>query len=512
MTGGQAIEITIGEETALLEPIGEPQEGSFVVYTAIFSDYDDLPTVEAADPRIRYIAFTDLEIESPPSPWEVRRITPVFVDPQRNARRVKLLPHLFLPRDTTVSVWVDASLHIRALTVESIGILLGSAQIATLKHANRDCIYEEADTVLKVNYDSPSRVMRQMMLYRLKGFPAHFGLHATMMVIRRHFETPCIHFNLEWWNVLSQFSKRDQLAFDYVRWNHRGIDVKTLPLNHFSNQVFTFKLKDGQEHKSKNRIVDEHLSSSLSGANGYSEGQEYRDIYEAASPEFLANVRNISKIIHTCRERPPGGSFHDSGDPRFLHSPPDPRMGAEREVFLRAILGRTRLFEMSFAGGYYTVLALAEAGIAVTAVDCEKTFHGEPCAGYIGHHYPDRFIYAKLEENSLLDIIDEIYFDRYDAVHISAACPADRLAYDLACAVTHGRPDAVLVVTSITDTAARRALAFLVARGLLEPYGDLRTEHAAAYAIVRSSAETRDGNAVAEEIARVVQAAGLSLS
>lgn len=498
------------EDALSLEPVGTPSADSYVVYTAIFGDYDDLPTVEVVDNRIRYIVFTDMEIEHVLAPWEVRRVAPIFADPQRNARRVKLLPHLFLPRDATVSVWVDASLHLRDVSVESIAMLLGEADMACVKHANRNCIYDEAEAVLEVKYDSPGRVRRQLSQYSREGFPRQFGLHATMFLVRRHFNDTCARLDMNWWSVLCRYSKRDQLSFDYARWINGGVKVNTLSFNHFSNPLFTYKLAGGKEHKSQRRIVDEHLRLRLSDRLNAACGNDYVDLYDMYSANGLAHLRNINRIAEAGEDCPPESLLYYDGEPLFLFSPPDSRKGPERELFLRAIMGRERLFDMNFGMGHNALLALAEAKIPVSSLVGVHTPAREACAAYLAGSYPKAFLYAQLDENTLLTIIDEISFDKYDAIHVDAKCAIEKVSYDLACAVAHGKAGTALIVTSIGGRAAPLLLGYLVAKGLLEPYGDLQTAHAAAYLVSRSGTARVDGAALFEELMSLVSQMGCS--
>ncbi len=237
-------------------------------------------------------------------PWQIRIIDPVFFDPQRDARRVKVLPHLFLPKQYEISVWVDSSLSLKRLTAETIEALLSGGDIAVTRHNMRTCIYDEAQAVLDVKYETASRVERQMARYRTMGFPDHFGLHATMFLARRHLTEAGMAFNIEWWSELSRFSKRDQLSFDYVRWRHPGIRVNTLQMEVRYNPIFGFKLS-GRDHKSSNRVIDEHLHTALRTVDGGKAQQlRYDDLYDLFSADFLAHLRNLRKITAAISSAP----------------------------------------------------------------------------------------------------------------------------------------------------------------------------------------------------------------
>lgn len=471
-----------------LEDIAQPEEDRIAVYTAIFAGYDDIPALQSIDERLDYIIFTDGEIDAP-HPWQVRKLTPVFMDPQRDARRVKLLPHLFLPRQYTISVWIDSSLSIRNLTAEIVEEVLGDQDMAVTRHSQRNCIYAEAKAVLDVNYDSPGRVDRQMTQYANRGFPAAFGLHATMFLVRRHAQANCIAYDLDWWSQVSRFSKRDQLSFDYIRWCHRGTSVRTLDMNHGNNQIFTFKMKDGREHKSSNRVTDEHLATALRSASGlaYDAGGSYSDIYDTYSQQFMAHLRNLNQICRASDAVQLESSCYYARQADFLYSPPAPGKGKERELFLRAIAGRKRLFAMSLDGGYDALLALSETNISVTALDDGVAPQNEASAAYLRANFEDRFLYARLEAMTLLDIIGEISFEMYDAIHVNAARRTELVIYDLVCAVAHGSAGAVLVVTHLGNLAIARALGYLVTRGLIETRGDLSAGTAKAYSLRKAT-------------------------
>lgn len=186
------------------------------IYTAIVEGYDDLPQVEKIEPDIDYICFSDDDI-TPSGPWQIRKFVRVFADPQREARRVKLLPHLFLA-EYTHSLWLDATVKIVDCTASFIRETTQSGPIACIRHLERDCLYEEADVVLGFGVDNPGVVRRQLAKYAALGVPPHGGLHMTTIMFREHHHPLCKRFSHLWWAELSSQSKRDQLSFDFVRW------------------------------------------------------------------------------------------------------------------------------------------------------------------------------------------------------------------------------------------------------------------------------------------------------
>lgn len=186
------------------------------IYTAIIGNYDDLPEVDRVEADIDYICFSDEDME-PKYPWTIVTFKRVFADPQREARRIKLLPHLFLP-DYRASLWVDATVRIVNCPSSYIWESTSKYPIACARHAERDCLYDEAEAVLGYAVDDPGIVRMQMQKYANLGVPRAVGLHVTTFLMRRHTAQNCINFSYLWWNELSTQSKRDQLSFDFVRW------------------------------------------------------------------------------------------------------------------------------------------------------------------------------------------------------------------------------------------------------------------------------------------------------
>lgn len=202
------------------------QPPKMVVYSAIFGGYDNPPRVANPDERIRYILFTEQPNLKAPSPWEVRSVPRIFADPQLDARRIKILPHLFLP-DFDVSVWIDANSELLRLTDDDARRLSECGDVLARPHDFRSCLYREAKAVLWYRMDSPLRVKRQLESYRSAGFPEKFGLHQTAFLVRRHMRDGCIEFARLWWDQVFKHSKRDQLSFDFVRWK---LDASVVPL------------------------------------------------------------------------------------------------------------------------------------------------------------------------------------------------------------------------------------------------------------------------------------------
>ena len=204
-----------------------------VVYTAIFGGYDELVDDQFQMDGVDYICFTDSDIES--KTWKVVNCTPIYNDPNRNAKKYKVLPHRYL-KDYDWSVWVDGNIKvisdIRGLCIDNPYKVYDHMQVFD----KRNCIYDEALAIMEMgerNYkrtplrgiknwkDNPDIITNQMKRYVSEGYPSDNGLATNPIIIRKHHDSNVIKNMEDWWTEIKYNSKRDQLSFNYIAWkNH----------------------------------------------------------------------------------------------------------------------------------------------------------------------------------------------------------------------------------------------------------------------------------------------------
>lgn len=182
-----------------------------ILYTCITGQYDQL---HEFDTPFRKICFTDRPIFS--RGWEIQLVVPR----SKIFREVKIMPHKFLPEHDR-SVWIDGHLQPQDLTVvERSGYTL-------MKHAVRNCIYQESQECLRLGKDNPKTIGEQMSRYLLEGYPENNGLCATGVIIRDN-NPDYYPFAEMWWNEVKTGSVRDQLSFNYCAWK-TGLKFETFP-------------------------------------------------------------------------------------------------------------------------------------------------------------------------------------------------------------------------------------------------------------------------------------------
>ena len=181
------------------------------VYTAITNKKDTLKENQNTK-GAKFVAFTDFPFES--KVWERRPVCNEYPDPVRNAKKHKILPHIYFP-DAEYSLWIDGSITLKVPLEELIHKFLQNTDIAMFPHPYRDCLYDEAMACITFGLDDPDVIDSQINRYNLEGYLPHRGLFEATVILRRH-TNEIRAFNETWWDEIQWGSKRDQISLPYV--------------------------------------------------------------------------------------------------------------------------------------------------------------------------------------------------------------------------------------------------------------------------------------------------------
>jgi len=203
------------------------------IYTSIFGGYDDLIDDQYQMDGVDYICFTDRDLES--ETWKVIKSTPIYNEPNRNAKKYKILPHRYL-KDYDYSIWIDGNIKV----ISDIRALCNGDSYKVYDHMQvfdkRNCIYDEAQAILnfgKINSertpergiknwkDNPKLIVDQMNRYISEGYPKNNGLATNPIIVRNHNDSDVIAVMEDWWSEIKYNSKRDQLSFNYIVWKNQ---------------------------------------------------------------------------------------------------------------------------------------------------------------------------------------------------------------------------------------------------------------------------------------------------
>lgn len=215
------------------------KRASIVIYTAFTKNYDNLFNHHYVSKDIDYVCFTDAKIDNP-GVWEIKKMHHTALDNNRKAKEYKVLPHKFL-KNYKYSLWIDSNIDILSDTLEkNIKKLIKQKQkIALQPHFKRNCIYEEAIACLNLNKDNPETIIRQIAFLKKEKYPDNYGLSENGLIFRKHHDPQIITLMEAWWNMIINFSYRDQLSLYYIFWKHHF-----KPQVRLINQNFRFMFTD----------------------------------------------------------------------------------------------------------------------------------------------------------------------------------------------------------------------------------------------------------------------------
>ena len=187
------------------------------VITSIFGTAQNLHDPKVSFDSADYYAFVDRHHDC--SVWKQIQSVPFSLDDKykgrRDAKIYKIIPHLFLP-DYDYWIWVDPT-HEPIVDPKVICAMLGDKDIGVFKHGERQCAYEEAAEILRLNIDHPHLVKAQDTYYRSEGFPQGHSLYELPVSVRKN--TPTIQsMNMKWWELICRYSSRDQISLPFVMW------------------------------------------------------------------------------------------------------------------------------------------------------------------------------------------------------------------------------------------------------------------------------------------------------
>jgi hypothetical protein len=244
------------------------------VYTFIFGDYDDLKSPAIITPGWDYICFTD-DPTLRSDVWDVRLSTRTRADRQLEHKKYSIkhmiLFHQYL-RGYNLSLSVGAQLGLNCNLDDLMREHFRAGDdMMICQHAERECIYDEAELCKGWLLDDPARIDAQMQRYRAMGYPAHNGLYATGIIARWHDRANVRAMCEFWWEEYRRGSRRDQLSLNYAIWKSAPIKISAIDFVQQINVERNFTL---YPHKSRTRFDGTRIKFKTSDMNQGGDGEQ----------------------------------------------------------------------------------------------------------------------------------------------------------------------------------------------------------------------------------------------
>ena len=192
---------------------------STIIYTVITGSYDSIKQPQVVEEGVEYILFTNNPeiqnagvwrvVQIPSEQWQGR------TEKENNillSRKVKMLPHKYLPEGAEWSIYIDADMVIKRPLTELVATLHNDTLFAACRHSYCKNAQEEIEDLLSKNKVEPEQVQQQWNKYIEWGFRDDLGISENGLFIRKHNDRRVQSLMELWWSEYQQGCLRDQVS------------------------------------------------------------------------------------------------------------------------------------------------------------------------------------------------------------------------------------------------------------------------------------------------------------
>lgn len=163
----------------------------------------------------------------------------IFERPVMEAKRYKVLPHLFFPCED-VTIWIDGNIWLNVEPEALAHDLLGDADMALCAHPYRENVWQEFGALREQKrFQIPflqAQLAEQETAYRAEGLPDNVPLFECSVLIRRNTDRMARAME-SWWAQICRWQWRDQVSLPYVLWMN-DIRIAVHSINVREHQAF----------------------------------------------------------------------------------------------------------------------------------------------------------------------------------------------------------------------------------------------------------------------------------
>ena len=190
-----------------------------IIYTVITGNYDSIKQPLVVEEGVEYILFTNNREIREAGVWKVVQI-PSEEWTGRTARennillsrKVKMLPHKYLPEGAEWSLYIDADMVIKRPLTELLNNLHSKTLFAAFRHSYCKSVQDEIADLLAKNMVQPEQVKEQWQKYKEWGFRDDLGISENGLLIRKHNNQYIQSLMQLWWSEYQQGCLRDQVS------------------------------------------------------------------------------------------------------------------------------------------------------------------------------------------------------------------------------------------------------------------------------------------------------------
>lgn len=189
------------------------------IYTVITGNYDSIKQPLELTPGADYFLFTNNSHIREAGVWKVVHIPSLNIgsrsEKENNillSRKVKMLPHEYLPKGYEWSLYIDADMVIKRPLTELLDSLKGHTLMAACRHSYCASIREEINDLINKGMVDAKQVEAQWKQYVEWGFKDDLGISENGILIRKHNNVRVKELMELWWEEYQRGCLRDQVS------------------------------------------------------------------------------------------------------------------------------------------------------------------------------------------------------------------------------------------------------------------------------------------------------------
>ena len=189
------------------------------IYTVITGNYDTIKQPLVVEEGVEYVLFTNNRDIKDAGEWKVVHIPTEQwqgrTERENNillSRKVKMLPHVYLPEECEFSIYVDADMLIKEPLTRLLKDLREKTLFAACRHSYCGSVREEIEDLVVKGMVDATQIENQWQRYVEWGFKDDLGISENGLLIRRHNDARVIKLMELWWEEYQNGCLRDQVS------------------------------------------------------------------------------------------------------------------------------------------------------------------------------------------------------------------------------------------------------------------------------------------------------------
>lgn len=190
-----------------------------IIYTTITGNYDSIKQPLVVEEGVEYVLFTNNREIKDAGVWKVVQISSEqwqgMTERENNillSRKVKMLPHVYLPVDAEWSIYIDADMLIKRPLTQLLENVKEDTLFAACRHSYCKSVSEEINDLKAKGMVDAAQIENQWQHYVKWGFNDNMGISENGLLIRRHNDARVAQLMELWWEEYQKGCLRDQVS------------------------------------------------------------------------------------------------------------------------------------------------------------------------------------------------------------------------------------------------------------------------------------------------------------